>query len=371
MSGRQQTQMTFDFGFDDKEEHGTLPEVVDIGDAEDSLGLPPSGLPEGEESLSFSSPEEDEDILASESEDAFEEDMQIDGVEIYTGEEAEETLEAEEKNASGDEKESLEEPAKNDEESSGEVVTILKKEKPLPFDAKNIRRAALAFLASLSPDALAADVPTRYRKYVVDGAAFWSRTNKKGKAEVYRTAIIDVLTEADAAKLGSTEEIICRLSEAKNTLEEVKARLRKEEPSLKINDSLFAEEEKWDYSRTKDPAYHETEVRIRELEKALFAGTKFDKLRKSSVATEYYAIVPENLINASSVAEEWGLVYILPDLSFKLVKEAGKLSGTEENMNSLALNIGRMSLQNVLFANGIVQEQEGPKVVRPPRKRRL
>ena len=60
MSKKPQEQMTFDFGFDDDRTSSgsSLPEIVDIGDAEDSLGLPPSGIPDGEESLSFSSPEE-------------------------------------------------------------------------------------------------------------------------------------------------------------------------------------------------------------------------------------------------------------------------------------------------------------------------
>ncbi|MBO5762001.1 MAG: hypothetical protein J6S53_10730 [Lentisphaeria bacterium] len=65
------------------------------------------------------------------------------------------------------------------------------------------------------------------------------------------------------------------------------------------------------------------------------------------------------------------MVYILPDLSFKLVKEAGKLSCTEESMNSLALNIGRMTISNVLFANGIHCKNDTVKVVRVPRKRRF
>lgn len=379
MSRKPQEQMTFDFGFDDDRTSSTssLPEVVDIGDAEDSLGLPPSGIPVGEESLSFSSPEEEDedeenDFLASEENDTAN-DMEIEGVEIFTGDE-EEIL-------SGNEKESISFPAvtaEKEEEDAAEAeeteeaqVIPVKKKKALPFDAKNIKRAALSFLASLSPDALAEDVPVRYRKYIVDGAAFWSRSGKKGKVEVYRTAIADVILKEEASGMIGDQQILPLLEEAKNTLSLIEERLRKEDPAVKVRDSLFAEDDRWDYSKTKDPAYRETLARIKELEKNLFAGTKFDKLRKSGIASEYYAVVPENLISASSVAREWGLVYILPDLSFKLVKEAGKLPCTEESMNSLALNIGRMTISNVLFANGIYCKNNTVKVVRVPRKRRF
>ncbi|MBP5182790.1 MAG: hypothetical protein J6331_07165, partial [Lentisphaeria bacterium] len=147
-------------------------------------------------------------------------------------------------------------------------------------------------------------------------------------------------------------------------------KLRREDPSLKVQDSLFAEEEKWDYSRTKDPSYRALVRKIGELKDALFNGTKFEKLRKSFVASLYYAVVPENLIDPASVAPEWGLVYILPDLSFRLVKEPQELPCSPESMNSLALNIGRMAFRNVLFANGVAGEGKFLKVVRTPRRHR-
>ncbi|MBR2363560.1 MAG: hypothetical protein IKA79_00015 [Lentisphaeria bacterium] len=381
MSKEKQTQMTFDFGFDDRTDSGSLPEVVDIGDAEDSLGLPPSDDPEGEESLSFSSPDEDEEYDEFSNEDIPENGMEIEGVEILTGEEdpssenslTEEEISEEDFSSSGDEKESIPPSvaAESEEEREKEEVIFIKKKKALSFDAKNVKRAALAFLASLSPDGLAGDVPTRYRKYAVDGAAFWSRTGKKGKVEICRTAVVDVMMKEDSGNIAGDKNILPLLAEAKNTLALIEERLRNEAPSLKVRDTLFSDEDRWDYSKTEDSAYHETVARIRELEKKLFAGTRFDKLRKSGAASEYYAVVPENLIDISSVAREWGLVYILPDLSFRLVKEAGKLPCTEESMTSLALNIGRMSLQNVLFANGLIADENTVKVTRLPRKRRM
>ena len=355
MAGNNPTQLMFDFGSDDRAESANLPEVVDIGDAEDSLGLPPSGTPEEGESLSFSSPEEEEALPG---EDALSDDMEAEGVEILTGEE-------DFSEHSGKEKE-----GQKDDSSSQTPQIVFTEAKKLPFDAKNIKRAALAFLGSLSPDAIAADVPTRYRKYAVDAAAFWSRIGKKGRAEVFRTAVADVLTEEAVSVIAGRETLLQALAEAKNSLASLEEKLRREDPSLRVQDSLFAEEERWDYSRTKDPAYRALIKKIRGLEETLFHGTRFEKLKESSAASLYYAVVPENLIDPACVAPEWGLVYILPDLSFRLVKEAQELPCSPESMNSLALNIGRMAFQNVLFANGVAREGKVLKVVRLPRKRR-
>lgn len=346
MQKQSQTQMTFDFGFDDHADPDSLPEVMDIGDAEDFLTLPPSGKTEERQDLFSSDGDEKEDP----EEDFFENDPEEDGVEIITGD---------------DEKEEKKEELKTfDAPSSG-------KKRKIPFDAKNIKRAALAFLSTLSPHALACDVPAKFRKHVVDCAAFWVQNGKKGQVYISSTAVVDVIMDpADA--LAGEKKILPLLAEAENELEEIRKRLQKEEPFLKENDSLFAEEEKWDFSRTKDPAYHAIVSRIAELKKSLYSGTRFDKLRKSGIVEKYYIAVPENLLQRSDIAEEWGLVYIGEDLSFRLVKEAQNLPCSREKMNDFALNIGRSAMQNVLFANGIVKDKEGhSKVVRQPRKRRM
>jgi hypothetical protein len=139
---------------------------------------------------------------------------------------------------------------------------------------------------------------------------------------------------------------------------------------LQICDTLFCDEVKWDYSRTENPEYKALLDRISGLEKTLFKGTVFDRLRKTRSASEFYLVVPENFIAKESVPEEWGLVYVKKDLSFLLVKEAGVLASSPEDMNFLALNIARASMQNVLFANGIAKKADSWTLIRQPRKRR-
>ena len=353
-------QMTFDFGFADDFEQDV--EVMDIGDAEDSQGLPPADLmPEGE-SLSFSEPEEEdmEDEIpdeAEEEETAIEDGME--GIEIIRS--------SEPFVSSGVEKEN-ESVAENREAEIAEPFSSEQKKQPA-FDAKNIRRSALAFLASLGADAVAADVPLRYRKYVMDAAACWCSPDGRKGVKVTRTAAAQVVMK-DSAFFSEKGLLLPQLAEAKAELEQVKEMIREQEPSLRICDTLFCDEGRWDYSRTENPRYKALLERIAALEKTLFRGTVFDRLRKTRSASEFYLVVPEDFIAKESVPEEWGLVYVKKDLSFLLVKEAGVLASSPEDMNFLALNIARASMQNVLFANGIAKKADSWTLIRQPRKRR-
>ena len=358
-------QMTFDFGFAD--ESGQDVEVMDIGDAEDSQGLPPADYTAEGESLSFSEPEEEDmedefPVETEEKEDAVYDEGE-EGIEIINSDEPFVSSGIEKENESAAE-------SIMDDAATDVVIKVPAEPKKLPaFDAKNIRRSALAFLASLGADAVAADVPLRYRKYVMDAAAFWCCQDGKKGVKVSRTAAAEVVMK-DSVFFTEKGKILPLLAEAKAELEKVKERIRETEPSLQICDTLFCDEVKWDYSRTENPEYKALLDRISGLEKTLFKGTVFDRLRKTRSASEFYLVVPENFIAIESVPEEWGLVYVKKDLSFLLVKDAGVLSSSPEDMNSLALNIARASMQNVLFAGGIVKKADSWTLIRPPKKRR-
>lgn len=363
-------QMTFDFGFDDSEQEV---EVMDIGDAEDSQGLPPDNhTPEGEP-LSFSEPEEEDmeeefPVETEEKEDAVY-DEGVEGIEIINSDEPFVSSGIEKENESVAEESVAEENVQED--AAAEMVTPVPaevKNKPA-FDAKNIRRSALAFLASLGADAVAADVPLRYRKYVMDAAACWCSPDGRKGVKVTRTAAAQVVMK-DSAFFSEKGLLLPQLAEAKAELEQVKEMIREQEPSLRICDTLFCDEGRWDYSRTENPRYKALLERIAALEKTLFKGTVFDRLRKTRSASEFYLVVPEDFITKESVPEEWGLVYVKKDLSFLLVKEAGVLASSPEDMNFLALNIARASMQNVLFANGIAKKADSWTLIRQPRKRR-
>lgn len=365
-------QMTFDFGF--AEESAQEPEVVDIGDAEDSLGLPPDGIPEGG-SLSFSVPEEES--FADTGEIPAEEELseeELSGEELsgepesMFEEEDIEIISSDEEFISSDiEKEMRELPEKEPEKEQGaEYIPVRKK--ALAFDAKNVKRSALAFLASLGADAVAPDVPLRYRKYVIDAAGFWCSA-EKNRIRIDRTAGVEVVWK-DSGLFAEKSKWIRLLAETKEELERVKEKIRENEPHLCICDTLFCDEFKWEYSRTEDPAYKDLQKKICELENKLFHGTIFDRLRKMGAVSEFYLAVPEGLISSENIPEEWGLVSIRKDLSFHLEKAAIPLVSSKENMHFLAVNIARSSVQNVLFANGIEKTADECKVIRLPRKRR-
>ena len=241
------------------------------------------------------------------------------------------------------------------------------------MDSRLLKRAALAFLGSLNPTGLAMDVPTRCRKYVVDGAAFWAEPDRKGIMQAVRTAIVETRMEkALCNTCGNPGEIMALLTEARKEKEALEASIREKEPSLMDSDSLFSEHAVWNYKKSRNPAYKELLKKIVLLEHTLFHGSKFDKLRKGKVASEFYLLVPEGEVLPDSIAESWGLVVLRKDLTFHLVKEAAIQDCPESHCRHLAFNIGKCSLNSVLFAQGIHTDPLTGALIlgKLPRKRR-
>lgn len=238
----------------------------------------------------------------------------------------------------------------------------------------NLKRVALAFLAALHPDGLAMNVPTRMKRLCADAAAFWSTAGeKKGSRRIYRTAIVETRTEAavgiECANRAELEKLLELTKLERDTLEE---EIRRTEPHLKDEATLFSEFEYWNYSRSINPAYKECLKRIDELEYALYHGSRSDHMRTAKVASELYLMVPENAVSVREVADSWGLVYVTEDLTFRLVKEPEMRECPPENMSRLAWNIASAARKDVLFANGIYPGKKGevPTVGTIPHKRR-
>lgn len=356
---KRSAQLTFDFG--------------DI--PEDAVSLPDEEMGEGNSSSILSedflfAPPEDEDLAEGEEEDSsFSGSAPVNAAESEKEEEdwevvEEEIVEKEEERIPppGDSPAAEEKNEETEEETPAPApvpapAPALKTPKAPKMDSRLFKRAALSFLASLNPSGLAMDVPTRYRKYVVDGAAFWAEPDKKGNMQVVRTAVVE--TRLEKALCNACEDpgrLLSELSAAKEERTLLEASIRENEPHLKDADSLFSEHALWHYEKSKDPAYKELLKKIKHLEYTLFHGSSFDKLRKAKVATEFYLLLPEGEELPETVAEAWGIVILGKDLKLHLKKEAVKQESPETNCRHLALNIGRSTLHNVLFAQGIVKD---------------
>ena len=258
---------------------------------------------------------------------------------------------------------------------AAEEIIIVKEaaQKKITLNRQNLKRAALAFLASLKPAGAALDVITRNQRYRADAAAFWLAAANRKSSSVNRTALVEVRTESETVLeySGKTEQLnLLRLARLKK--ESLEEEIRRTEPDLKERTTLFSEFEQWNYSASRNSAYRECLRQIELLERALYKGSRSERIRSANAASELYLVVPENSIDPAVVADGWGVVFVDSRLRFRLVKEAECRDCSRENMDRLALNIAAASLEHVYFANGIFcGGNDSEPVVGPlPRKRR-
>ena len=258
----------------------------------------------------------------------------------------------------------------NAEETAADPETSAVPEKERPLNRMQLKRAALAFLASLKPSGLAQNVPTAGGRWRTDTAAFWLEQNKK-RSRVSRTVLAEVRTEQEAeTECADHAEQLNLLKLAKLQREDLEAEIRRTEPHLLDTGVLFPEIEYWDYEETVNPAYKECLGRIRNYETALYQGSRFERLRRANVANELYLAVPEGLLKPEEVAQGWGLLYVSRKLKISVVKQADRIECPQENMLHLSQNIAASSLNDVLFAHGIgIASNGNVQFRRPPHRR--
>lgn len=258
------------------------------------------------------------------------------------------------------------------------AVPVTEKDSPEKELKKlDLKRAALAFLASLGASAIAKDVPTRGSRFRADAAAFFlDEGNQSKKNGSLRTALAEVRTASEAQiECANHTQHLTMLRAARLERESLEQEIRRTEPYLRDDSTLFIEFEHWNYSASKNAAYKECMQRIRDLEYAIFHGSRLSKFHTAGIASELYLVVPEGSVCMESVAENWGLVFVKKDLSFELVKKPLHYDCPAENLLRMVRNIASSACKEVLFANGIREKKDSVdgavyKVGSLPRKRR-
>ena len=240
-------------------------------------------------------------------------------------------------------------------------------EAPRTLTPKQMKRAAMAFLASLQPSGVAIDVPAGGRCRA-DAAACWIE-----KGQVVRTAIADIQTGLDASSGDDGKKgILDSLKLARMEREVLEQEIRRTEPDLRDSSQLFTEFSDWNYEVSKNPAYRECLQKIRRMEHSLYHGTRLERLIRTKAASELYLIVPENAVSPDYPLNGCGLVYIKSDLSFELICPAGQQENvSKDHQLRLALNIAVSGRQDVLFANGIYPSGGKLKCGPLPRRRHI
>ena len=234
-----------------------------------------------------------------------------------------------------------------------------------------LRQAAMAFLATLKPAGIAANVPTRRSKYRVAAAGFWRPENNRKNHTVSRTAIVVMYDDLDCcfrdcASRDQRISVITSLQEEKVALE---AEIRKNEPHLAAADDLFGEFRTWDYSATSNPDYRKICRKLDKELKALTQGSKLEYIRRAGNADWCYLAIPENLVDPAMIPPEWGIVELTTSpRGFKLLRTPMLLPEvTPDGRMQLALNIASSAAGAACFANGV--DADG-RMRRPPKKRR-
>jgi len=237
----------------------------------------------------------------------------------------------------------------------------------------DMRRAVLGWLAGQSPSGLALGVPTRVSKFKADAAAFWSKPNSRRMMRPEKTVIVEIRRGRgdfwpDCAESAKLLPILCGLKERKEALE---AKIRVDEPELMDSDTLFSEYASWNYAATSNREYHKCLRRLEETEKALYAGSRFERIRSAHVANFLYLAAPAGTISPGELADGWGLLAINRDLSIEILKEPEHWDCPERNQLHLIQNIASKSMDSVCFAHGIHVLADGSTSYLPiPRKRR-
>ena len=235
-----------------------------------------------------------------------------------------------------------------------------------------LQQAAFAFLLSRKPDGIAANVPTRRSKYKVAAAGFWRNERSRKGGDIVKTALVVMYDDAaycfsDCAGRDERIERIRQYQEQKEILED---EIRRNEPHLAAADDLFSEFRSWDYSSSCNIEYRKICRKLDKEIKLLTQGSKLDYIRRAGNADLCYLAVPEGLIDASMIPQEWGIVELsATGKRYKLVREAEKLENvTPAGRLVLALNIAQTAAPAVRFCAGV--DADG-KFRRIPKRRKL
>lgn len=252
-----------------------------------------------------------------------------------------------------------------------------------PSDARrrrHIRRAAMRWLvAERAPTGAACDVITRIRRIRADVAAFWSQPVRNSQSEgperilqPEHTLIIECSSRRDQCwpDCADSARVAPQLVELRHKQAELESDIRRDEPHLRDTNTLFEEYAEWRYDHTRNPDYKRLRAEIENLEHALYAGTRFERIREAALADELYLAVPEELIEPEELADGWGLLWIRNDMSVEVKRQAVVRDCLPDNRFHLVQNIAAASLDANLFATGIRRSGDTVTFVRQPRGRR-
>jgi hypothetical protein len=161
-----------------------------------------------------------------------------------------------------------------------------------------------------------------------------------------------------------------KLKGLKGELAEVEAKIRADEPQLRDSNALFEEYAVWRYEDSRNRRYHQLRRAISRVERSLYDGTSFERIRSAQLADHLYLAVPEGLVEGSELADGWGLLWIADDLTIRVVVAAEARESLPTNRFHLVQNIAAAAKLSELLANGVAYRAGDVILTRPMRRRR-
>lgn len=234
------------------------------------------------------------------------------------------------------------------------------------------QQAALKWLVKQHPSGIGFDVPTRVSRFQADIGAFWSAPDRKKVMRPRKTVILELRFDREDCwpDIGERAHLLEKVREIKKEKQNLEAAIRVHEPHLRATDNLFEEIESWDYEHSANPAYHQCMKKLEEIQRALYAGSRFEQIRRAHAADFLYLAVPRHLIAPEELANGWGLLYINDDFKIEEVKKAQQEETTIEQKLHFVQNLAASCLKNTLFAAGVHVAGDGRITCTPPPRRR-
>jgi hypothetical protein len=238
---------------------------------------------------------------------------------------------------------------------------------------REIRQALAAWVLKREPTGIGFKVPTRISKFQADIAAFWS-TPKGRYLNPECTVIIEIRRDREECwpECSHQDTLLPTLRSLKEKREELRAWIREHEPELRRDDNLFDEYVDWDYDLSSKREYHRCMKQIRETEKALYNGSRFEMIRRGGVANLLYLAVPDGTVSPDEIADGWGLIYWKNDLSIEVIRKPDTISCKEKARLHLIQKITEANMKDFMQAHGIRRIPDGRfGLTTPPRKRKI
>ena len=252
------------------------------------------------------------------------------------------------------------------------IVQTAAEPEPRKLDKFALLQSVLAYLVQSGASGAALQVPCRLKKFQADVAAYYSCYRKRIN-HLERTLVVDVYTARNQCLPESAGRSVMleELSDLRLQRSDMEAQIRIDEPDLWVEEELFDEFRTFDYTRSTNKNYHKLCRRIASLQQSLYKGTRMEQLAKSDVADYLVMAVPENMLSEKEIPDGWGLWYIMPDRSIKVIVNPALQECSSNSRLHLVQNIGHAALNCVLFANGVkIKSSNKVRFTRPPRARR-